>query len=250
MNVYFDLHINNCCVLQITDKTQQQEEYLSEESNFYITPGRFKYTDTYTINVVKYVSTKSTNIVEIIITPHVDEEQHPMYFDEAYFKLDKDGHYIIDHLVIPNVQCVKEKTNLLDYEVRYACDGEKFYKVIGNLATDCDLIEILESEAKKTTVSKSSQAIFAMCNTKKKYLELCKEYLCTLIKNPCMNKNEAHNLDIDLIWMSLNAIKYYVECKKFNQAQALLEEIYKCTGIANLANTLKNQINYGCKCCS
>jgi hypothetical protein len=102
------------------------------------------------------VFTNSTKIVEIIITPHVDEEQHPIYLDEAYFKLDKDGHYIIDHLVIPNVQCVKEKTNPLDYEVRYACDGKKFYKIIGNLDTDCDLIEILESEAKKTTVSKSS----------------------------------------------------------------------------------------------
>lgn len=249
MNVYFDLSIISNCVLQITDKTQQQEEYLPEESNFYITPGRFKYTDTYTINVVKYVSTNSTDIVEIIITPHVDEEQHPMYFDEAYFKLDKDGHYIIDHLVIPNVQCVKEKTNPLDYEVRYACDGEKFYKIIGNLATDCAIDEILESEAEKTTVSKSSQDTFSLCHTNTKYLELCKEYLCTLIKNPCMNKNEAHNLNIDLIWMSLNAIKYYIEFGMLNQAQALLEEIYKCTGITNLASTCKNETNYGCKCC-
>lgn len=254
MNVYFDLHINDCCVLQITDKTQQQEEYLKEESNDYITTGQFKYTDTYTINVVKYVSTKSTDIVEIIITPHVDEEQHPIYLDEAYFKLDRDGHYIIDHLVIPSVKCVQTKTKSEDYEgnngIRYACDGERFYIIEKGAEATCNINEILESEVEITTVSKSSQDIFSMCHTKKKYLELCKEYLCTLIKNPCMNKNNAHNLDIDLIWMSLNAIKYYVECKKFNQAQALLEEIYKCTGIANLANTLKNQINYGCKCCS
>jgi hypothetical protein len=89
-----------------------------------------------------------------------------------------------------------------------------------------------------------------MCHTKKRYLELCKEYLCTLIKNPCMNKNEVHNLNIDLIWMSLNAIKYYIEFGMLNPAQALLEEIYKCTGITNLASTCKNEINYGCKCCS
>jgi hypothetical protein len=40
-----------------------------------------------------------------------------------------------------------------------------------------------------------------------------------------MNKNEAHNLNIDLIWMSLNAIKYYIEFGMLNQARALLEEI-------------------------
>ena len=99
---------------------------------------------------------KGINILETIITPHLDEDGVIVYLDEAYYSLQQDGHYIIDHLVIPNVQCVKEKTNPSDYEVRYACDGEKFYKIIGNLATDCDLIEILESEAEKTTVSKSS----------------------------------------------------------------------------------------------
>jgi hypothetical protein len=106
------------------------------------------------------VSTNSTEIVKIIITPHVDEEQHPIYLDEAYFKLDKDGHYIIDHLVIPNVKCVRTKTTSKDYEdrggIRYACDGKKFYIIEETAEATCNINEILESEVEITTVSKSS----------------------------------------------------------------------------------------------
>jgi hypothetical protein len=62
--------------------------------------------------------------------------------------------------------------------------------------------------------------------------------------------NQQLDLDIDLIWMSLNAIKYHVEFGMLTQAQALLEDIYHCTGISKLMNNISNNSNdYGCKCC-
>jgi len=51
------------------------------------------------------------------------------------------------------------------------------------------------------------------------------------MSNHCLSAQKAHDLEIDLIWMSMNAIKYNIEFGMLQQAQALLEEILKCTGI-------------------
>jgi hypothetical protein len=101
---------------------------LAEDAKDYITPRVFKYTDTYTVNVIKYVpSNGDTTTLEVIITPHVDEGTI-MYCDEACYTLPKDGHYIIEHLIIPSKDCVDSVVNPEHYLTIFATDGINFLK--------------------------------------------------------------------------------------------------------------------------
>jgi hypothetical protein len=79
------------------------EEYLPEESNEYARPGKFKYSDCYTVNIISYKkSTEDSKLLTTIITPHIVDGEI-IYLDEAYYKTEKDGHYVIDHVIIPSV---------------------------------------------------------------------------------------------------------------------------------------------------
>lgn len=244
---YFNLSIISDCVLQISDTTQEYNEYLPDDSNEYITPGRFKYKDTYTINVVKYVSTQKTEILTTTITSHVNENGDIMYLDEACYNLAKDGHYIIEHIILPNLECARNSKNAHSKGV-YATDGNNFYVLTNNdefkLITLEDLLNV---DTEYTSISKSIQETFSLCILNNKYLELCKQEFMNLIQNPCFNK-QTHNSNIDLVWMAMNAIKYSIEFGMLTQAQSMLEEIFRCTGIAKLNKNNKTG-NHGCKCC-
>ena len=188
MNTTFDLSITQDCVLLIQDTTQSycencNKEYLEEDSNLYVTKGRFKYSDTYTINVIKYVSSNDDilntggTIEKVLITPHVDNAGLIMYCDEAMYDLKKDGHYVIDHLIIPSLQCInnlieKEYEIIPEYDYIYATDGINFYKYINNNYTVCSIDELISINSDSTTISKSSQDTFSICNLHKCYLNL------------------------------------------------------------------------------
>lgn len=235
MNVYFDLNmVGNCCV-QIIGTTQNYDD--------------FSYKNTYTINVIKYISTKDTNILKTIIVSHVDSEGNELE-DKTQFHLSKDGHYVIEHLIIPNKDFIDTLNDYSTYDCLYATDGYKFYKKNSNETKwqECDINDIITSEFKKTTISKASQDTFSICILNKKYLELCKNQFCKLTQNPCLHVKELHNFELDLLWMGINAIKYNVEFGNLFQAQLLLEEIISCTGISLLHKSVTNKKINDCGC--
>lgn len=247
MNVYFNLNLTSNCSLQIQDLTQEYDEYLPEDSNLYVTPGRFKYIDTYTVDVIKYVGLQKTDIVSTIITSHVATDGTPLFCDETYHCLTKDGHYIIDHIIIPSINCVQSNVNPQNYDFIYATDGVNFFKLVENSFEECSILELTEINSDlKTTISKASQETFSLCLLNNKFLELSKQQFENLIGSRCKTKSDLTS-DLDLIWVSLNAIKYNVELGMLNQAQSLIEDIYSCSGIPQLINNSNNS-NNGCGC--
>lgn len=248
MNVTFNLSIIHDNVLQIQDTTQEYDEYLKEDNNNYFRLGRFKYSDTYTINVINYNGSKQYEQLEVIVTPHKDSND-VCFLDEAYYVLPKDGHYIIDHIILPSTHTIEyliENSTIIDnYTGVYSTDGEKFYELVKVQSDDqthyefveCELMKILEINPTNTTISKSKQDTFSICYLNKQYLELNNKAFQNYKK--CQ---EIKNLDIDLTWMVINAIKYNIECGFLRQAQTLLEEVMHC-------KTNNSQKNNGCKCC-
>jgi hypothetical protein len=167
-----------------------------------------------------------------------------MYLDEACYNLAKDGHYIIEHIILPNLECARKIKNAHSEGI-YATDGTNFYMLTNNAEQLITIEDLLDT--KNTSISKSTQETFSLCILNNKYLELCKQEFTSLINSTCPNK-QARNLDIDLVWMAMNAIKYSIEFGMLTQAQAMLEEIFRCTGIAKLNKNNKTG-NHGCKCC-
>ncbi len=229
-------------MLQITDVTQEYNEYLPEDNNYYIEPGRYKYSDTATINVIRYKTFKAEEpqILKTIITNHkIDNDI--VYLDEAYYNLQKDGHYIIDHIVLPTTEFVySHNVNNV-----YATDGAHIYKYVNNVPEECDIQEILESNPQSIIhqgVSIASQETFSICHIHNLYLEECKKQLESAMINRCSSANYKSNFNTDLIWMAINAIRYNIELGHLCQAQSILEDLIGC-------NNYNLETNHGCSCC-
>lgn len=247
MNLTFDLSIVENSNLQIKDTTQEYDEYLPENNNQYVTSGRFKYSDTATINVIKYKYYNEENpvILDVIITNHKQEDQI-MYLDEALYQLKQDGHYIIDHLVLPTKEWfdfnVEEHD---DYTILYFTDGINFYKYNNDVISDCSIEEIIAVENLEiTTISKTTQETFSICFIHSCYLEQCKKQLEQNIHSKCSAYNYKPDFNLDLTWLAINAIKYNIEFGYLNQAQSILEDLTNCT---NLCKPEKYKSN-GCCC--
>lgn len=255
MNLTFDLAIVQDCVLQIKDTTREYDDqaYLPENINNYPTPNRFKYSDTMTINVIQYkkYTKEYIDILETIITPHLDEDGAIVYLDEAYYSLQQDGHYIIDHLVLPTKNFIDKylKIQAVDkqqYEIYYYTDGVKFYKYDGDQEIECTIEEILTTTLPEqdVTISKTTQETFSICYLHKCYLEQCKDYFYKVIKDRCATVNFNHNFTTDLIWLSINAIKYNIEFGRLEQAQSILEDVMRCGNLCKISKI--NQYDCGC----
>lgn len=248
MNLTFNLSIINNCTLLINGTTQQYSEYLPETSSDYVQLGRFKYSDTYTINVVNYKSSTDTTLLNTSINSHKYEDT-VAYIDETEFPLTKDGHYVIDHLVIPGIEWYnehKESQILQEYTAAYFTDGNIIYKVQDNQLVQCPIEEIIEINTDGTTISKASQETFSICLLHKCYLTMCNNQFNSLKSIKCINKQDYKNFDLDLVWMALNAIKYNVEFGYLQQAQSILEDVTNCANVCK--QTIKSNTSYGCQC--
>ena len=120
--------------LQITDHTQDIDNYVSEDLEdeellqIEYSKGNYKYSDTITINIIRYMSNEndSGEISKIIYT------KHESYLDECYFNVPKDGYYQITHMVLPTVEWFQNniesispsEDQILDY---YFTDGENIF---------------------------------------------------------------------------------------------------------------------------
>ena len=250
MNVTFDLSIIQGNVLQISDTTQEYYEYLEEDNDNYLSLGSFKYSDTVTINVIKYKSYNSEfpEILGTTVTKH-KEGDDIMYLDEAHYPLTQDGYYIIDHMVIPTLRWLQSHLNeeiISQYTGIYVIDDyNNIYKKVENELKHCSIEELVAIENPDiTTVSKASQETFSICFINTCYLEQCKKQLENAMKDRCAKSNHKTDFNTDLLWIAINAIKYNIEFGYLNQAQLILEEVTRCT---NLCNTVKGT-NYGCQC--
>lgn len=235
MTPYFNLNILKNCTLHIKDITQEIEnEYLGENDE-YLTPDKFKYSDTYTVNIITYVhSKKEEEIVETIITPHMLKNE-PVYLDEAYHTIKKDGHYVVYHMIVPSKTWAEGNTDFVKlHAYMIVTDGTDFYKYQESQFVKCTTDDLLD-------FNPTSKEIFSTCLLHKCYLDKCKDDLTNLIHNRCA-KNNA-NSQTNLIWIILNAIRYNVDLGYFKQAQTILEDVLSCY---NPCNTIHKNNECGC----
>lgn len=260
MNLTFELLIVQDGLLRIKDTTRENNlnEYLDEEAEQYVRLGRFKYSDTATINVIKYKTYRSSTptIVDVIISKHVDENGDLAQLDEAYYALSNDGHYIIDHIVLPTETLAKHLINLEsnkphgtvginDYSNFYTTDGKKIFKYINGIPEECTIEELIEVNVEASNLSKISQETFSIYFLHQCYLEQSKIELNNLICKSCKEPVSDALYNINLIWVSINAIKYNVEFGLLDQAQSVLEDLNRC---GSICKPVKHNL-YDCNCC-
>lgn len=208
------------CSIAIIDLTQDSDEYLNEhieDTEAYHQRNKYKYSETVTINIIIKNTTKESTIIKYTVTDHCS------YLDEEHFNFNEDGYYTIIHAIIPTI----EYTNVNSPLIQYVWDGEIIHKRTSLKDCEISMEEFAEivtnQELDNTTISGVTLTQFSICHLYQCFINKCQESFKNI--SPC-STNTYNNRD--LVWMTINIIKYYVELGQLLQAQRLLEQLNSC----------------------
>lgn len=236
---------NACDNCKVT--VQDNSTYLPEDSTG-VVKGKFKFSETVSIDVLQLNKTSETVYINPTYTDHSAVK-------EATLQVDSDGWFSLVHLVLPSVEWFnKEKAKtegsaLGLYNIVYYVDGNILYKYINNSIQQVDISEILEINPVDTTISKTSEDFISICFLRKCYINLCKQILEDRGFSSCWNKNKIDSELIykrDLVWMAINVIKYLTECEQLVEVERIIEIINGCNGLCASSSSSNNSNGCGC----
>ena len=221
---------------------QDVSTYLAEDFSG-IVKGKFKYSDTISIDVLQHNQTLKT-----IYTKHdtLKSVDIPIEFD---------GWFSLVHLVIPNIEWFNKELEKTEgsalglYNIVYFSDGIDIYKYINGKTSQVTIDDILEINTVDTTISRISRDFVSICFLRKCYINLCQQIFNDRGISKCWNKNKVNSELIykrDLVWMAINVVKYLTQCEQLAEADRVIETIQGCNGLC-VSTNLTNSTN-GCGC--
>lgn len=221
---------------------QDVSTYLAEDFSG-IVKGKFKYSDTISIDVLQHNQTLKT-----IYTKHdtLKSIDIPIGFD---------GQFSLVHLVIPNIEWFNKELEKTEgsalglYDIVYFSDGIDIYKYINGETSQVTIDDILEINTVNTTISRISRDFVSICFLRKCYINLCQQIFNDRGISKCWNKNKVNSELIykrDLVWMAINVVKYLTQCEQLAEADRVIKTIQGCNGLC-VSTNLTNSTN-GCGC--
>lgn len=233
--------------VSITDYTLEfpEDGYIPEDVEEVIPRlYNYKYSDTCTIDVIKYISSQSEEITDIYYYPHYEHR------DQIRIPLPKDGYYGITHIVLPTVEWYAKVSNSEDlnqYKGIYITDGKLVYKVYNEELVVADIAEVIDRNPIETTISRANFKIFTMDKLRHCYDTVAHRILDSYTGR-CSFIDDELRFKRDFLWMTINVIKYHLEWGEYSSAQLVLEGISGCNGLCADIGGPRERRKGGCGC--
>ena len=226
---------------------QDLSAYLPEDQTG-IVKGKFKYSDTISIDVLQHNKSKETVYTDPVYTLHntADPVNIPVKFD---------GWFTVIHLVLPTKDWFDRESSKQEgsaiglYNIVYYSDGASIYKYVNGQSSETTIDEIIEVNPVDTTISRTGGDYVSICFLRKCYINLCQQIFNSRGFSPCWNKNDIDSDLIfrrDLVWMAINVIKYLTECEQLAEVERIIETIKGCNGLC-ISSDVTSKTN-GCGC--
>lgn len=248
----------------IEDYSREYDQYIAEEELQAAQYGKYKYSQSKTINIITKITTESQSTLAVLLHNHdqlIDDPTDPGSYvydlERTSFKVDQDGYYHIHHLVIPTEEWYNEvyvnssddyKSNFTN--IYFIDVNNNFYTVIDGNKQQCDLQVIVSRNCYGTNIEEQIVDIFYTGFLKECYIKYCKKIFATLTKTGYNNCKQDQTTDLeyfrDLIWMLLNVLEYQINCKQYLEAQRMLEMVTKCGGFCNESKSYDTHRGCGC----
>lgn len=251
MNPIFSISSVNDRKLKIFGRTYEDGQYLPENMDEnslegYYMQNIFRYSDTYTLNIIQYHSIEEDKIVGVVCNKH-----DTVFCDLCEYNINKDGHYTIYHIILPTIQWfeveLEKEQNILNEAQCYVTDGCSIYYYNGEELILQELEAFVEINTNGTTISLASKEIFNIAYLYECYISKCKQSQKESCSNKCQDDLDDNLIYIrDLIWITLSVIRYLTELNKYDEAQKILKLIHKCNYICNI-QIKNNKSNCNCK---
>ena len=238
MELNINITTSNKCKIVVQDVST----YLAEDFSG-IVKGKFKYSDTISIDVLQHNQTLKT-----IYTKHdtLKSIDIPIEFD---------GWFSLVHLVIPNIEWFNKELEKTEgsalglYNIVYFSDGIDIYKYINGKTSQVTIDEILEINSIDTTISRISRDFVSLCFLIKCYINLCQQIFNDRGISKCWNKNKINSELIykrDLVWMAINVVKSLTQRGQLAEADRVIKTIQGCNGLCVSTNLTNNTNGCGC----
>lgn len=222
----------------IEDYSKEYGQYIDEHLEVITSYDSYKYSECATLNTITKVETCSLTLIDVLLDKHTDD------LDSCTFKVKKDGYYIVDHFIIPNLTWLENSSDDYKnyYETIYVTDGQKIYKLINGQLEECTVKEIMERNIEGTTIKKCKIEIFFTGNLQQCYVNHCKQLFTKALTECPIDNGDTYTRDF--IWMTLNVLDYLIGFKQFMEAQRIIENFEKCGGFCK--PKVKNVMSCGC----
>lgn len=226
---------------------QDLSAYLPEDQTG-IVKGKFKYSDTISIDVLQHNKSKETVYTDPVYTLHntADPVNIPVKFD---------GWFTVIHLVLPTKDWFDRESSKQEgsaiglYNIVYYSDGASIYKYVNGQSSETTIDEIIEVNPVDTTVSRTGEDYVSICFLRKCYINLCQQIFNSRGFSPCWNKNDIDSDLIfrrDLTWTAINVIKYLTECEQLAEVERIIETIKGCNGLCVFSDVTSKTSGCGC----
>lgn len=228
--------------VQVIDRSREFDQYIPEESTDVLPSyGKFKYSDTCTIDILSYVSSQGEKLLNVFFTPHDSEA------DSIRIPLPKDGYYSIYHIVLPTLDWYDKVHELDDIEIYkgiYLTDSRFIYKIVSDQLIVVDPIEVIQRNIQDTTISLQSFQMFSIDRLKRCYVSSSRALFSDYL-NKCKQLDGSLRFNRDFLWMTINVIDFYLDENRYSEAQLVLEEL-NCSNFCP-DNTALVQVPCGCQ---
>ena len=243
MELNINVTTSDNCKIMVSDIST----YLAEDFSGTV-KGKFKYSDTVSIDVLQHNKTTETVYRDPVYTKH--DTLQPINIPVEF-----DGQFDVIHLVLPSIEWFNREIDKSEgsalglYDLVYFSDGIDIYKYLDGNVSQVTIIEVLEVNPINTTVSKTNRDYVSICFLRKCYINLCQQIFEDRGFSRCWNKNKVDSELIykrDLVWMAINVIKYLTECEQLAEVERIIETIQGCNGLC-VSSNLTSKTN-GCGC--
>ena len=243
MELNINVTTSDNCKIMVSDIST----YLAEDFSGTV-KGKFKYSDTVSIDVLQHNKTTETVYRDPVYTKH--DTLQPINIPVKF-----DGWFDVIHLVLPSIEWFNREIDKSEgsalglYDLVYFSDGIDIYKYLDGNVSQVTIIEVLEVNPINTTVSKTNRDYVSICFLRKCYINLCQQIFEDRGFSRCWNKNKVDSELIykrDLVWMAINVIKYLTECEQLAEVERIIETIQGCNGLC-VSSNLTSKTN-GCGC--
>lgn len=243
MELNINVTTSDSCKIIVSDIST----YLAEDFSGTV-KGKFKYSDTVSIDVLQHNKTTETVYRDPIYTKH--DTLQPINIPVKF-----DGWFDVIHLVLPSIEWFNREIDKSEgsalglYDLVYFSDGIDIYKYLDGNVSQVTINEVLEVNPINTTISKTNREYISICFLRKCYINLCQQIFEDRGFSRCWNKNKVDSELIykrDLVWMSINVIEYLTQCKQLAEVERIIETIQGCNGLCASSSIISKTNGCGC----
>ena len=250
--------------ITLEDYSQEYDQYFPE-NQIVQEYGRYKYSESKTLNVIIKVNSGKLTLVDVLLHDHDQLEEDPMNpgsylygLETSEFTVKRDGYYTVNHIVLPTMDWYLKTFTEQSDEYRKAFESvyiigndNKLYKLQEDTFVECTIKEIIERNHEGTTIEKCIIDVFYTGFLQMCYINYCRKLFQKLTKgcNFACAPEDVKDLTYarDFLWMVLNVIDYQISFKQFMEAQRVLEMTDYCGGFCK-NQELNAGPSTGCGC--